>query len=89
VPAANLFAKPAGLSWEHAAAIPLAGLTAYRAVVTRANVRPGETVVVTGIGGGVATFALLFARHLGARVFVTSGHDDKLELARHLGAAGG
>ncbi len=89
VPAANLFPKPATLSWEQAAAIPLAGLTAYRALVTRARIAPGETVVVTGVGGGVATFALLFARHLGARVFVTSGSDDKIARAVELGAAGG
>ena len=89
VPAANLALKPAGLSWEEAAAIPLAGLTAYRALVTRAHVRAGDTVLVTGIGGGVATLALLFARHFGARVFVTSGSDAKLERARALGAVGG
>lgn len=89
VPAANLFGKPPQLSWEAAAAIPLAGLTAYRALVTRAQVRAGETVLVTGIGGGVATCALAIARHLGARVFVTSGSDAKLARARDLGAEGG
>jgi NADPH:quinone reductase-like Zn-dependent oxidoreductase len=89
VPAANLFPRPAALSWTQAAAVPLAGLTAYRALVTRARVAPGETVVVTGVGGGVATFALLFARHFGARVFVTSGSDDKIARAVELGAAGG
>ncbi len=89
VPADNVFVKPAALAWAEAAAIPLAGLTAYRALFTRGQVRPGETVVVTGIGGGVATLALLFARHAGARVLVTSGSDDKLARARELGAAGG
>lgn len=89
VPAANLHRKPAALGWEAAAAIPLAGLTAYRAVVSRARVQPGETVVVTGIGGGVATFAALFALRLGARVFVTSGSDAKIARARDLGASGG
>jgi NADPH:quinone reductase-like Zn-dependent oxidoreductase len=89
VPAANLFAKPIALTWEDAAAIPLAGLTAYRALVTRARVQPGETVLVTGVGGGVATFALVFAVHLGARVIVTSGSDDKLTRAKALGAAAG
>ncbi len=89
VPAENLFLKPAALSWEAAAAIPLAGLTAYRAVVTRARVQRGETVLITGIGGGVATFALLIARHLGARVIVTSASDAKLERAGQLGAGGG
>jgi len=77
------------LRWEEAAAIPLAGLTAYRAVVTRARVQAGETVLVTGIGGGVATFALLIARRLGARVFVTSGSDGKIARACQLGADGG
>lgn len=89
VPAANVFAKPAALSFEEAAAIPLAALTAYRAVVSRARVRAGETVLVTGIGGGVSTFALQIATHLGARVLVTSGSDAKLARARELGAAGG
>ena len=89
VPAENLFAKPASMPWHAAAALPLAGLTAYRALVTRARVEPGDTVLVTGLGGGVATFALLIARHLGARVLVTSGSDAKLERARALGAAGG
>lgn len=89
VPADHLVDAPAGLSWEERAAIPLAGLTAYRALVTRGRVKAGETVLVTGIGGGVATFALAFARHFGARVFVTSGSDAKLEKARALGAAGG
>jgi len=89
VPAANLYPKPAHLSWEEAGAVPLASLTAYRALVTRARVQPGETVVVTGIGGGVATTALVMAKHLGARVFVTSGHDEKLKAARALGALGG
>ncbi len=86
VPAANVLPRPAGLTDEEAAALPLAGLTAYRAVVTRAGVQPGETVLVTGIGGGVASFALLIARHLGARVIVTSGSDAKLARARELGA---
>jgi NADPH:quinone reductase-like Zn-dependent oxidoreductase len=89
VPAENLFAKPAALPWEAAAAIPLAGLTAYRALVTRARVQRGETVLITGIGGGVAALALLFARHLGARVVVTSSSDAKIARARQLGADGG
>lgn len=89
VPVKNVLAKPARLSFEEAAAIPLAALTAYRAVVSRARVRPGETVLVTGIGGGVSTFALQIAAHLKARVLVTSGSDAKLARARELGAAGG
>ncbi|MCX6543377.1 MAG: zinc-binding dehydrogenase [Acidobacteria bacterium] len=89
VPVSNLFPRPAALTWTEAAAIPLAGLTAYRAVFTRAQVKAGETVLVTGVGGGVATLALLFAHHAGARVLVTSGSDDKLARARDLGAVGG
>lgn len=89
IPAANLHAKPAHLTFEEAAAAPLCGLTAYRSVVTRAQVKAGETVLVTGIGGGVATFAAQIANSLGARVFVTSGSDEKLERAKALGAEGG
>ena len=89
VPAANLHARPAHLSWEEAAAVPLASVTAFRALVTRARVQAGETVLITGIGGGVATTALQIARHLGAKVYVTSGHDAKIEAAKRLGAMGG
>lgn len=86
VPVENVQPKPAELSWEQAAALPLAGLTAYRALVTRGRVRAGETVLVPGIGGGVSTFVALFARHLGARVLVTSGSDEKLARAHEVGA---
>jgi zinc-binding alcohol dehydrogenase/oxidoreductase len=89
VPATNINPKPSGLSFEEAAAIPLGALTAYRAIVTRANVKAGETVLVTGVGGGVATFAVQFSKHLGARVLVTSGSDEKIENAKKLGAEGG
>lgn len=89
VPVANLFKKPAHLSFEEAAALPLAGLTAYRAVVTKAKVRSGETILVTGIGGGVAQLAMQIAIALGATVFVTSGNDEKIGRASQLGAAGG
>jgi len=89
IPAANALPRPAGLSDEEAAAIPLAGLTAYRAAVMRGRARAGDTVLVLGIGGGVATFALLIAKQLGARVLVTSGSDDKIARARALGADDG
>lgn len=89
VPARNIIPKPKWLSFDEAAAIPLAGVTAYRAVVTRAQVKEGDTVVITGIGGGVATFALLMAKQRGARVFVTSGSEEKIERALTLGADGG
>src|SRR5207302_3098497 len=71
---------------EEAAAVPLAGLTAFRALVTRGRVQRGETVLVLGIGGGVATMALLMARHAGARVLVTAGSYEKLGRAGALGA---
>lgn len=89
VPAANVHPKPSHLSWDEAAAVPLASVTAYRALVTRARVQAGETVLITGIGGGVATTALIIAKHLGAAVYVTSGSDAKLEAARGHGALGG
>lgn len=89
VPASAIHARPDGLSVEEASAVPLGGLTAYRAVVTRAQVQPGETVLVTGIGGGVSTFALQFAKQRGARVVVTSGSDDKIAAARQWGADAG
>jgi NADPH:quinone reductase-like Zn-dependent oxidoreductase len=89
VPADHLHEKPHHLSWEEAAAVPLASVTAYRALVTRAHLQAGETVVVTGIGGGVATCALLIGVRLGGTVFVTSGSDAKLDSARSYGAAGG
>lgn len=89
IPAENVFPRPARLSWEEAAALPLAGLTAYRALVSRAGIRPGETVLIIGIGGGVATVALHIARAAGCRVVVTSSSDEKLARARELGADGG
>ncbi|MCI0419716.1 MAG: zinc-binding dehydrogenase [Acidobacteria bacterium] len=89
VPASQVFQKPPSLSYEEAAALPLALLTAYRTVVTRAQVRAGETCLITGIGGGVSSFVLQIARAIGARVLVTSGSDVKLDHARQIGAAGG
>jgi NADPH:quinone reductase-like Zn-dependent oxidoreductase len=89
VPAGSVFPKPSHLSYEEAAAIPLGALTAYRALVSRGGVKEGETVVVPGIGSGVATFVVQMAAALGARVFVTSGSDEKIERAKELGAEGG
>ena len=89
VPAENVFPKPSHLSHEEGAAIPLAALTAYRALVTRGALEEGETVVVPGIGSGVATFVVQIAAALGARVFVTSGSDEKIEKAKEFGAEGG
>lgn len=89
VPVAQLSAKPAHLSWEEAAALPLAGLTAYRALFARARLRAGERVLVTGIGSGVACFALQFAVLCGADVWVTSSSEEKIAKAIALGAKGG
>jgi NADPH:quinone reductase-like Zn-dependent oxidoreductase len=89
VPADNVAPRPARLSWEEAAALNLAGLTAWRAVVTRGRVAAGRDVLVTGAGGGVATFATQIATALGARVYVTSSRPEKIEQARELGATGG
>jgi len=86
VPAANVRAIPSGTSWDVAAAFTLAMLTAWRMVVTRARVSEGEDVLIWGIGGGVALAALQIAKLRGARVWVTSGSDAKLDRARALGA---
>jgi len=86
MPEVNLRPIPEGLSFEEAAAFPLVFLTAWRMVVGKARVVPGETVLILGIGGGVSIAALQIAKHAGARVFVTSSSDDKLDRARQLGA---
>jgi NADPH:quinone reductase-like Zn-dependent oxidoreductase len=80
---------PAHLSYEQGAALPLAGLTGYRAAFTRAQVQAGERVLVTGIGGGVALVTAQLCAARGAEVWVTSGSDDKLARAQALGLRGG
>ncbi len=89
VPAENIFLKPPHLSFDEAGAFPLAYLTAYRAVVRQANVQSGHVVLITGIGGGVALAAFDIARALGARVYATTGSDDKLLKFGLLGGNGG
>jgi NADPH:quinone reductase-like Zn-dependent oxidoreductase len=86
VPAQNVYRRPAGLSWEQAAAFPLTFLTAWRMIVTRARLQPGETMLVVGAGAGVGVAALLIGRHLGARVLATSRSSAKRERALELGA---
>jgi NADPH:quinone reductase-like Zn-dependent oxidoreductase len=86
VPAANVLTIPTTVTWSTAAAFPLATLTAWRMVVSRAQVRAGDEVLIRGIGGGVALASLQIAKVRGARVWVTSGSDAKLERARLLGA---
>ncbi len=86
VPAESLGRKPAHLSWAEAAAFPLVFLTAWRMLITRAGLAAGETVLIHGIGGGVALAALAIAKRVGARVIATSGSEDKLRRARDSGA---
>lgn len=85
VDARNLFPKPRNLSWEETAAFPLTFLTAWRMLTTRAQLRPGEKVLVVGAGAGVAVAAIRIARHLGARVFATSRSEVKRKKALELG----
>lgn len=81
--------KPEHLTMEEAAAVPLSGLTAYRALFTKARLRPGEKVLVTGIGGGTALWALQLALGFHAKIYVTSSSNEKIDKAIALGAAGG
>ena len=87
VPARNVFRIPDGLGFEGAAAFPLAYQTAWRMVVGRGGAAPGTTVLIHGIGGGVAWAALEIALLCGARVFATSSDEEKLSRAREAGAA--
>lgn len=94
VPANYIHHKPAHLTFAQAAALPLAGVTAWRALMTRAGLhttgdKTTEKVLITGIGGGAALFALQFAVGAGAEVWVTSGSEEKIEKAKMLGATGG
>lgn len=86
VPARNLAPVPEAFSWAEAAAFPLATLTAWRMLTTRARLQPGETVLIWGIGGGVALAALAIAKLAGATAIVTSRSEAKLARARALGA---
>ena len=89
VPEEYIFDKPEHLSMEEAAAIPLAGVTAYRTLITKCQPVPENKVLITGIGGGVALFAFQFALAYGCEVWCTSGTDLKIKKARDMGAAGG
>jgi len=85
-PAVNVIPKPAGLSWEEAAALPLVTVTAWHMLVTRAGVQPGEDVLIHAAGSGVGSIGIQIAKLRGARVIATAGSDEKLEKARALGA---
>jgi NADPH:quinone reductase-like Zn-dependent oxidoreductase len=86
VPKRNLVPKPASMSFEEAACLPTAWLTAYRMLFTRANVRPGQTILVQGAAGGVASAAIALGRAAGIRVWATSRDEDKRQFAMELGA---
>jgi NADPH:quinone reductase-like Zn-dependent oxidoreductase len=85
-PAVNVVAKPKGLSFEEAAALPLVTVTAWHMLVTRARLQPGEDVLIHAAGSGVGSIGIQIARLRGARVIATAGSDEKLEKARELGA---
>ena len=87
VPVDRLYSKPAHLTWEEAAALPLAGLTAYRALTYQGEIQPGENLLVTGFGGGVAQFAVQFGLALGANVSTSSSSPGKLGKAKALGVS--
>jgi NADPH:quinone reductase-like Zn-dependent oxidoreductase len=86
VPARNILSLPVPLSFEEGAALPMAMLTSWHALVAQADVRPGQTVLVHAAGSGVGSAAIQIARLCGARVMATVGSDDKIELGRALGA---
>jgi len=85
----RLHHKPFHLDFLQASALPMGGLTAFRALFRKGELKSGQNVLISGFGGGVAQFAFLFAQALGANVYVTSGSSDKLEKALKLGAKGG
>jgi NADPH:quinone reductase-like Zn-dependent oxidoreductase len=89
VPTSDVYDKPKHLSWEQAAAVPLGGLTSWRAVVTQAEVQPGQKVLITAAGSGVSTFAIQWALAHGAEVYVTSGSEEKISKAKAMGVVDG
>ena len=89
LPVSSLVEKPTYLSWEESAAIPVAGLTAWRALVRHGRIAPGSKVLITGIGGGVAQAGLTLAKAFGAEIYVTSSSINKIAKAKELGATAG
>jgi len=85
-PAANILSLPDAISFETGAALPMAMLTSWHALIARAGLSPGQTVLVQAAGSGVGSAAIQIARLVGARVIATVGSDDKIEFARALGA---
>lgn len=86
VPGVNVIPKPKTLSWEEAAALPLVTVTAWHMLVTRAQLQPGEDVLIHAAGSGVGSIGIQVAKLRGARVIATAGSDDKLAKAKTLGA---
>src|SRR6267143_3787152 len=86
VPGVNVIPKPMNLSWIEAAALPLVTVTAWHMLVTRANLQPGEDVLVQAAGSGVGSIGIQIAKLRGARVIATAGSEEKLAKARELGA---
>lgn len=86
VPEENVFPMPGHLDWAQGAALPLAGLTAWRTLFSRCELKKGEKVLISGIGGGVAIMAMQFALAAGAEVYATTGHPEKAEKALKMGA---
>ena len=89
VPMENLAPKPASISFEEAGAMPLTALTSWRALMFKGQLKAGETLLISGVGGGVATFGLAFAVALGANVYVTGESEAVLARAKEMGAKGG
>ncbi|MEJ2648121.1 MAG: zinc-binding dehydrogenase [Sedimentisphaerales bacterium] len=86
VPASNIWPKPAHLSFDEAAALPLSYVTAWRMLITRAKLKSSDTILIHGIGGGVASACLMFAKLMNAEVIATSSFHEKLKKAEKLGA---
>ena len=82
-PACNIIPKPKNLSWEEAAALPLVTVTAWHMLVTRANVQPGEDVLIHAAGSGVGSIGIQIAKLRGARVIATASSEDKLAKAKN------
>lgn len=86
VPAENVVEKPSYLTWEESGVVSLSALTAYRALFTKGRLKSGDHVLIPGIGGGVATFSMLFAKAIGAKVSVTSRIENKRKISEEYGA---
>ena len=89
VPVENLARKPAFMTWEEAGAMPLTALTSWRALMFKGQLKVGETLLISGVGGGVATFGLAFAVAMGAAVYVTGESQKVLDRAKEMGAKDG